>query len=75
MIIKIKHTRTGNCKCLNCQKIQEGRKYHPYTVWFKKDDEPRGHNFPVCSLDCAKELAKKFETEDPTSKYSTRNNF
>lgn len=75
MMIKIKHTRTGNCNCLNCKKIQEGRKYHPYTVWVKKDAELRGHNFPVCSLDCAKELAKKFENNTVCEFDTTRTKF
>ena len=74
MIVKIKHTKTGNCSCDNCHKVQEGHKLQPYTVWAKKDDKLMGHNFPVCSLDCAKELATKLQQENAFSKYNTAHN-
>lgn len=51
---KIKNIKTGNCKCVYCGKFQEGLKMHPYTVWWKIEDEKRGHNEPVCSVECAK---------------------
>ena len=76
MMVKIKHTRTGNCRCLNCGCEQAGRKYHPYTVWTKKTSERRGHNWPVCSEKCAKEFAEKCLQVDPCEKYdSTSNKF
>lgn len=47
------HKSTGNCGCFNCGKRQEGFKLHPYTVWYKFNDETRGHNCPMCSEECA----------------------
>lgn len=76
MIIRIKKTKSGNCNCSNCGCIQEGRKLHPYTVWIKKEDERRGHNFPVCSEKCAKEFAAKSQQEEPFNRFNmNRNNF
>ena len=57
MITKIKQTRTGNCRCRNCGKEQPGGNYQPFTLWYKLDNESRGHNEPVCSIKCAEELA------------------
>lgn len=59
-MVLIKHTRSGNCPCMNCGKLQEGLKLHPYTVWHKNPNENRGHNDPVCSLKCAQELSRRF---------------
>ena len=61
MVIQIRNKATGNCKCKNCGKLQEGWKNHPFTVWHKADDEKRGHNEPVCSIECAEELAEKLK--------------
>lgn len=49
---KIKNTSTGNCGCRNCGKFQNGKKQQPFTVWWKEDNEKRGHNEPMCSFDC-----------------------
>lgn len=57
-MVKIKKSRTGNCDCVNCGKGNGN--YQPYTVWHKSEDEKCGHNEPVCSIECAKELAKKY---------------
>ena len=57
--VKIKVKKSGNCPCYNCGKVQEGLKFHPFTVWHKRDDEKRGHNDPVCSMECAEALAKR----------------
>lgn len=57
----IKRTISGNCKCMYCGKEQQGRKNQPYTLWHKADNEKRGHNEPVCSLECAEKLAKQLE--------------
>lgn len=59
-MIKIKKIQTGNCDCVNCGK-SAGDGYQPYTLWHKADDEKRGHNEPVCSMECARELAKDYE--------------
>lgn len=59
-MVKIMVKKSGNCGCYNCGKIQEGGKLHPYTVWHRRIDENRGHNDPVCSMECAKEYAEKF---------------
>ena len=58
-MFKIKKTRTGNCACMNCGKYTG--EYQPYTLWYKADGEKRGENNPVCSKECAEELAKKIE--------------
>ena len=49
---KIKQTKTGNCPCRNCGKTQEGLKLHPFTVWWKEENEKRGHQEPMCSIEC-----------------------
>ena len=59
IIAKIQVKRTGNCGCAYCGKVQDGFKLHPFTVWHKRDDEKRGHNEPVCSIDCAKAYIAK----------------
>ena len=61
MIIKIERKKSGNCGCANCGASQEGLKLHPYTVWWKSEGESRGHNDPVCCLDCAMEYAKEIK--------------
>ena len=58
-LIKIETKKSGNCPCSNCGKVQDGLRLHPYTVWYKEQDEKRGHNLPVCSMDCAKKLAER----------------
>ena len=62
-MVKILTKKTGNCHCRYCDKLQEGFKLHPYTVWHKIDGEKRGHNEPVCSRECAELLAKKIEED------------
>ena len=57
MKVEIRKTVTGNCNCRNCGKDNQ-RKLQPYTVWHKADNENRGHNEPVCSLECARALAE-----------------
>lgn len=64
MIIEIKDKKTGNCPCVNCGKMQEGWKSHPYTVWHRGEKEKYGHNEPVCSIKCAEELAGKLKGEE-----------
>ena len=51
---KILVKKTGNCGCAYCGKLQDGCKMQPYTVWHKEENEKRGHNEPVCSIECAK---------------------
>ncbi len=63
MLITIKNKKSGNCKCFNCGKVQEGRKLQPYTVWYKLDNERRGHQLPVCSLQCAEQLVKRYKED------------
>ena len=62
-MIQILKKKTGNCGCFNCGRVQDGMKMHPYTVWHKTDDEKRGHNDPVCSIECAKAYADKIKEE------------
>ena len=64
MLMAIKHTKSGNCKCFNCGKVQEGHKLHPYTVWYKLDNERRGHQLPVCSLECANHVVEKYKEKE-----------
>lgn len=60
-MIKILKKSTGNCNCQNCGKLQDGLKLQPFTVWHKAENEKRGHNYPVCSQECANELAKRLD--------------
>lgn len=57
MEIRIKKIVSGNCKCANCGKYQEGLKGQPFTVWYRSENEKRGHNVPVCSQECANKYA------------------
>ena len=63
MDIKIKTLKSGNCGCMNCGIRQDGWKAHPYTVWYKSENEKRGHNDPVCSLECARVYAEKLRRQ------------
>lgn len=56
---KIKNTASGNCECRNCGKTQQGLKLQPFTVWHKEDTERRGHNEPMCSIECCRKWIKK----------------
>lgn len=56
--IKIKKTKTGNCPCRNCGAEQPGWNLQPYTIWHRGADEERGHNEPICSMECAQEYAQ-----------------
>lgn len=60
-MVNIIKKKTGNCPCCYCGKLQDGIKLHPYTVWHKEENEARGHNDPVCSIECAKAYAEKFK--------------
>lgn len=57
--IKIKSTKSGNCGCFNCGKLQDGLKMQPITLWTRKENEKRGVQLPMCSVECAKEYATK----------------
>lgn len=61
---KILNKKTGNCGCINCGRIQEGTRMHPYTVWHKEENEKRGHNEPVCSRECAAEYIRRKQHEE-----------
>ena len=61
IITKIQKKNSGNCGCFNCGKVQEGSKYHPITLWHKDEDEKRGHQLPMCSIECAEEYAMKLK--------------
>jgi len=56
---KIKNTTSGNCACRNCGKFQNGNKQQPFTVWWKEDNEKRGHNEPMCSVECCESYIKE----------------
>ena len=60
-MVKVEKKKSGNCKCANCGKLQDGMKMHPYTVWHKAENENRGHNEPVCSLECGNQLAHRYK--------------
>lgn len=49
----------GCCRICNAQ--QEGYKAQPYIVYHKADNENRGHQEPVCSMECAKALVNKLK--------------
>lgn len=55
MLIKIKNNNLGyNGACRNCGKYQKGGdEKQPLIVYYKDDNEKRGHNLPMCSLECA----------------------
>ena len=59
-MVQIQHKKSGNCGCAECGKIQDGGKLHGWTVWHKSEGEKRGHQEPVCCLECATKLAKKY---------------
>lgn len=61
MTAKITNKKTGNCPCMNCGKVQEGIKMHPFSVYHKEEDKKRGSYEPVCSVECAQELIKKYK--------------
>ena len=58
MKVEIKVLKSGSCGCANCGRHQDGWRLHPYTVWHKADNEKRGHNDPVCSMECAIDYAE-----------------
>lgn len=61
MIVRIlKNNKGYNCPCWNCGKEQEGRKKQPYLVYYKNKDEKRGHNLPVCSVECVERTIRGF---------------
>ena len=51
----IKTTKSGNCGCVNCGKLQEGLKMQPLTLYWKEENEKRGHQEPMCSKECCNE--------------------
>ena len=57
---KIKLTSSGNCNCFYCSKLQDGIKPQPVTLWYKVDNEKRGHQLPMCSIECAEHYIKEF---------------
>lgn len=62
MKIEIRKNRMGyNGGCDNCRKIQDGSNDQPFIVYYKEDNEKRGHNLLACSKECAEELKKKLE--------------
>lgn len=61
VITKNRYGYNGYCRM--CGKEQEGRKPQPLVVWHIGDGEKRGHNVPVCSMECAEKLAEKLKGE------------
>ncbi len=59
---KIKNTKSGNCACRYCGKYQEGDKLQPFTVWWKEENEKRGHQEPMCSIECCNDYIREQET-------------
>jgi hypothetical protein len=47
-----------NGACYACGKVQAGSKAQPIALWFKKEEEKRGHNCPFCCIECAKQYIK-----------------
>lgn len=60
-MVKITNRRAGNCPCVNCGRTQEGLKMHPYSVYHKDADKKRGSYEPVCCIECAHEVVKKYK--------------
>lgn len=48
----IKHTKSGNCPCIYCGKLQDENKLQPFTLYWRDETEKRGHNEPMCSFEC-----------------------
>lgn len=48
-----------NGVCWNCGKVQPDRKAQPIALWYKKDNEKRGHNVPFCCMECAETFIKE----------------
>lgn len=61
MLVKIKNNHLGyNGACRNCGKYQkDGEENQPLIVYHKDDNEKRGHNSPICSLECAQAYIAK----------------
>lgn len=59
---KIKNTKSGNCACRYCGKYQECDKLQPFTVWWREENEKRGHQEPMCSIECCKDYIREQET-------------
>ena len=54
MEVRLKRNTLGyNAGCDVCGKIQEGYKPQPLIIWYRKDNEKRGHNIPICCQECA----------------------
>ena len=60
---KIKNSTSGNCACRNCGKVQDGLKLQPFTVWWKEETEKRGHQEPMCSIECCEKYIKRKEKQ------------
>ena len=60
---KINTNKSGNCSCGYCGKVQDGRKMQPYTVWWKDENESRGHQEPMCSKECCEKFIEKSKKE------------
>lgn len=57
MTKKVKKNNLGyNGCCDYCGKSQPGRNKQPYIVYYKRDDEKRGHNLIACSNDCVNRI-------------------
>lgn len=59
-----KNNRIGhNGYCRTCGKLQDGWKAQPFIVWYIADGKKRGHNVPVCSIECAEKLVEILKGE------------
>lgn len=47
--------------CGNCGKFQDGGAMQPFIVYYKLDNEKRGHNLLACSEKCARALIESIK--------------
>lgn len=60
MIKKIvKNNKGYNGCCTICDKYQPGCAKQPLLVYYRDDNEKRGHYLVACSQECANKLIKK----------------
>ena len=64
MKIEIRKNRQRyNAGCLICGRVQDNRAAQPFIVYHKGDNEGRGHQDQVCSMECAEALVRRIKEE------------
>lgn len=59
MVKIIKNSLGMNARCFNCGYEQPGLKSQPINLYYKIEGERRGHNTPMCCVECANEYVSK----------------